>query len=80
MKPIKQFESRSEQDYSNELRSLKAALTIEHNERAKRDAEFVIATTELTHQNAQKEKRANELLIANKELVFQNQKKVNTFV
>jgi len=56
------------------LKSL-AELVIANEEKAKREAELVIANKELVFQDEQKEKRAAELIIANKELVFQNDEK-----
>ncbi|WP_214070502.1 HAMP domain-containing sensor histidine kinase [Mucilaginibacter sp. dw_454] len=60
---------------NTQLSALTAELVYEHEEKAKRAAELIVANIELAFQNEEKEKRAAELLLANTELLFQNNEK-----
>lgn len=52
-------------------------LVIAHEEKAKLEAELILANIELDFQNEEKKKRAAELSLANIELEFQNREKLN---
>jgi len=55
--------------------SLTAQLIIANQQKAKLEAELILANIELDFHNEEKQKRANELILANEELDFQNEEK-----
>ncbi|HWZ01952.1 MAG TPA: ATP-binding protein [Mucilaginibacter sp.] len=56
---------------------LSAQLVIANEEKARLEAELILANIELDFQNEEKKKRAAELSLANIELEFQNREKIN---
>jgi signal transduction histidine kinase len=58
-----------------DIKDLSSQLIIANQEKAKLEAELILANIELDFQNEEKSKRAKELIIANKELDFQNEEK-----
>ncbi|WP_429380800.1 ATP-binding protein [Mucilaginibacter sp. UYCu711] len=58
-----------------QLEAVNAELLYERQEKAKREAELILANIELDFQNHEKEKRAAELTLANTELLFRNREK-----
>ncbi|SDE04922.1 His Kinase A (phospho-acceptor) domain-containing protein [Mucilaginibacter pineti] len=60
-----------------DIPNLAKQLIIANQEKAKFEAELILANIELDFQNEEKLKRAEELTIANKELDFQNSEKAN---
>jgi signal transduction histidine kinase len=59
-----------------ETNNLAEQLIIANQQKAKLEAELILANIELDFQNEEKLKRAAELIIANKELDFQNEEKL----
>lgn len=57
------------------LELMKAELSFENSEKAKRAAELILANKELLIQSKEKAIRTNELIAENKELLFQNEEK-----
>ncbi|WP_426671859.1 ATP-binding protein [Mucilaginibacter sp. McL0603] len=58
-----------------DIKHLSDQLIIANQEKAKLEAELILANIELDFQNEEKSKRAKELIAANKELDFQNEEK-----